>query len=435
MNDSKTSIIPVQAGGRPSGGARQQLAAPVGPQHVAALRELAKAGVERHGDGSTTPFQLTQSAWAAIDQLLGQAAAEATTRSYAAARRQFMGWWLLTHARPFTLPVPPEAIAQFIADFTPVDGRLHSPEAAWVDQKLVDTGLKAERGPIRYSTLKQRIAAVAKWHTDAELPSPFAHPLVKNALKAARNTADRQGTLEPRRRTGVQREALKALLATMDSDSPDDIRDRAILLFAWGTGGRRPSEVANAVRDNLVELDGGQRYEYVMRRSKTQKAGAKPRKLPLVGVVAEAMKAWLALRERMDRDRIEQARRAAIGSALAAGLEEAQTAAQGQDAADLEAAAISTVIFRSFRGPNAGGAMTAAAIGDVIARRCAAAELQGNFGGHSLRRGWVTQGWNDKLNPADMMAMSLHTSITSLMVYNEAARAEENPAATMLDRT
>lgn len=431
MDRHKNDVIPIQQRSRPQ---ERALAAPGDADHVRVLRDLAKAGVERHGDGSTTTFQLTDSAWAAIDLLLGQAAAENTTRSYAAARRLFMGWWLLTYARPFTLPVPPEAVAQFIADFTPIEGRSPSPDVVWVDQKLVGAGLKEKPGRIRYSTLKQRISAIAKWHTDAELPSPFSHPLVKNTLKAAKEAADREGDLEPRRRTGLQRDALKALLATMDAGNADDIRDRALVLFAWGTGGRRPSEVAGADIANLHTKDGGKSYEYVMRRSKTQRAGAKPRRLPLVGIVAEAMSAWLELRTRMDLTRIEQARQTAARAAILAGLSEPQALLQGQDAADRAGAEVSPAIFRSFRGPSAGGAMSAGAVGEVIKRRCAAADFQGNFGGHSLRRGWVTQGWNDKLNPADMMALSLHTSIVSLMVYNEAAKPEENPAATMLDR-
>lgn len=420
---------------QPPGQARARaLVPPAEGDHLQVLRDLAQAGIERHGDSRHAPFKLSETAWASIDQLLGQSAAANTTRSYAAARRLFMGWWLLTFARPFTLPVPPEALAQFIADYTPIDGRPPSAEAAWVDQKLASVGLKAQPGPIRYSTLKQRIAAVAKWHTDAELPSPFAHPLVKNALKAAKEAADREGELEPRRRTGIQRDALKALLATIEGDGIDEVRDRALLLFAWGTGGRRPSEVAAAELGNLVEREDGRRYEYVMRRSKTQRAGAKPRRLPLVGVVAEAMREWLSVRSALCARRVELARRSASLAARAAGMSAAEAVLQGAVAADRESAALPAAIFLAFRGPNAGQAMTPEAIGAIIKRRCAAAELQGNFGGHSLRRGWVTQGWNDKLNPADMMAMSLHSSITSLMVYNEAARPDDNPAASMLER-
>lgn len=410
--------------------ANRRLPAPVDPHHAQILRDLAKAGVERRGDASGEPFQLSADAWASIDHLLGQASAEATTRAYAAARRLFIGWWVLTFSRPFALPVPPEAIAQFIADFTETSERLPSAETIWVDAQLVKCGWKAKPGPIRYSTLKQRVAAVAKWHVDAEIPSPFAHPLVRNSLKAAKSAADDHGTLEPRRRNGLQRAALQALLATCDA-SDAGIRDRALLLFAWGTGGRRPSEVGAADIRNLV--DRGDHFEYVMRKSKTQQAGAKARTLPLAGLAADAMRTWLAVRTEIDAERVRKAYEKALREALRSGKSagDAQKLADAAYAAAMASA--STAIFRATRGPKAGEAMSATAIGELIKRHCSAADLDGNFGGHSMRRGWVTQAWNDRLNPADIMAMSLHNSLSSVMVYNEAAQPALNPGAKLLD--
>ena len=379
------------------------------------LLRLARRAVERHGDAAGQPFQLTDVAWASIDSLLGQADAESTTRSYAAARRLFMAWWLLTYARPFVLPVPPEAIAQFIADFTPNDVRAPSPDAEWVDRQLVDAGIKASLGPIRYSTLKQRVAAIASWHVDAEQASPFAQPLVKKVLRAARRMADDAGQLAPKRRTGVARPALQRILDTCD-DSDTGIRDRALLLFAWGTGGRRSAEVAAADIRQLRQIDAS-RYVYTMRRSKTQKPGAKPRELPLVGAVAEAMTAWLQRREQLDAARHELA----VRSALQAG----EPMPERRDP---------PALFRGMRGAKTGGAMTAKAVGEIIRRRCEQAGLDGNFGGHSLRRGFTTQAWNDGINPADIMALTLHSNIASVMVYNEAAAIVNNPAADLLGR-
>ncbi|MEJ7804614.1 MAG: tyrosine-type recombinase/integrase [Telluria sp.] len=377
------------------------------------LLGLARMAVERRGNAAGLPFQLTDRAWASIDALLGQADAEATTRSYAAARRLFMAWWLLTYARPFVLPVPPEAIAQFIADFTPNDVRAPSADADWVDHQLVVAGIKAKPGPIRYSTLKQRVAAIASWHVDAEQASPFAQPLVKKVLRAARRMADDTGQLTPKRRSGVARPALLKLLDTCDN-SDTGVRDRAMLLFAWGTGGRRPAEVAAADIRQLRALD-QERYVYTMRRSKTQKPGAKPSELPLLGIVAEAMTAWLHRRDQLDAARHAQV----VRDAMLAGM-------PGPERHDRPA------IFRGMRGPHAGAGMTAKAVGEVVRRRCQLAGLSGNFGGHSLRRGFTTQAWNDRMNPADIMALTLHTNIASVMVYNEAAGVADNPAADLL---
>jgi hypothetical protein len=47
---------------------------------------------------------------------------------------------------------------------------------------------------------------------------------------------------------------LDALLATC-TDGLLGVRDRALLLFGWGSGGRRRSEIASATRENLTRLD------------------------------------------------------------------------------------------------------------------------------------------------------------------------------------
>ncbi len=381
-------------------------------QQRAALQALAKKGVDRHGRHDARPFELNSQAWASIDALLGEADAQATTRSYAAARRQFMAWWVLTYARPFALPVPPEAIAQFIADFTNDGDMPRSSDATWVDQELVSAGFKAKPGPIRYSTLKQRIAAVASWHLAAEQISPFASPLVQRALRAARRIAADKDELKPTRRAGLSRKDMRALLDSCDNTDLG-VRDRALLLFAWGTGGRRPSEVAEADNRQLHAVPGG--YIYRLRKSKTIKPGMPHREMPLAGEVAEAMTAWLERRRQID----EAAYATAVAKAKGAG----QALPDRLD---------SPAIFRAFRGSSAGRGLTARAVGDVIAKRCAIAGLEGNYGGHSARRGWVTQAWSDGLKPSEIMELSTHGSITALLVYDETGRVITSPAADLL---
>jgi len=87
------------------------------------------------------------------------------------------------------------------------------------------------------------------------------------------------------------------VLATCD----DTLRgkcDRALLLFAWATGGRRRSEVASATLESLQRVggDGARSYLYTLAHSKTNQAGAeRPEDVkPLVGSAAQAMQEWLA---------------------------------------------------------------------------------------------------------------------------------------------
>ena len=94
------------------------------------------------------------------------------------------------------------------------------------------------------------------------------------------------------------KDPLQALLATID-DTLRGKRDRALLLFAWATGGRRRSEVASATFENLQRMggDSARCYLYTLAHSKTNQAGAeRPEDVkPLVSSAAQAMQAWLAV--------------------------------------------------------------------------------------------------------------------------------------------
>ena len=59
---------------------------------------------------------------------------------------------------------------------------------------------------------------------------------------------------------------LEQLLATCKGDLRG-VRDRAILTFAWASGGRRRSEVANARMEHLERIGGaGYVYAWPIRR-------------------------------------------------------------------------------------------------------------------------------------------------------------------------
>jgi integrase len=58
----------------------------------------------------------------------------------------------------------------------------------------------------------------------------------------------------PARKPALTKAPLEALLATC-TDGLIGLRDRALLLFAFSSGGRRRSEVSAAVVDQLVKVD------------------------------------------------------------------------------------------------------------------------------------------------------------------------------------
>src|SRR3546814_19267259 len=86
------------------------------------------------------------------------------------------------------------------------------------------------------------------------------------------------------------------MLATCD-DSLEGLRDRALLSFAFASGGRRRSEVAAAnMRDLRRISDKG--YIYRLEHSKTQQAGVTASSTPDKPVLDRAA---LALEEWLDR--------------------------------------------------------------------------------------------------------------------------------------
>lgn len=74
----------------------------------------------------------------------------------------------------------------------------------------------------------------------------------------------------------------------------------------------------------------------------------------------------------------------------------------------------------------------------IVQRRAALAGLKGDFGAHSLRSGFVTEGRRQgvALNPPPlppMMAMTEHRAVGSVIGYFRAGNAADNPAAHLLD--
>lgn len=69
----------------------------------------------------------------------------------------------------------------------------------------------------------------------------------------------------------------------------------------------------------------------------------------------------------------------------------------------------------------------------IVQRRAALAGLKGDFGGHSLRSGFVTEGGRQGIALPALMAMTEHRSVSSVIGYFQAGGVADNPAARLLD--
>ncbi|KQZ57789.1 MULTISPECIES: site-specific integrase [unclassified Lysobacter] len=341
------------------------------------------------------PAQLAQQAAEAVRELLAEAAAANTTRSYASALRYWAGWHAARYGVDLMLPVPDAVVLQFVVDHVVrrnADGELTWELPPEVDQALVAAGLKAKPGPWTLSTVRHRVAVLSTAHRLKQQPNPCEQPAIRTVLSRAARASVKRGE-RPRKKTAITLAELEAMLATCD-DSLEGLRDRALLCFGFGSGGRRRSEIAAADMRDLRRI-GAQGYLYRLEHSKTQQAGVTASSTP-------------------DKPVLDRA-------ALA--LEDWLTAAGITDGA----------IFRRLWKQRVGPALSPAAVGEIVQRRARLAGLEGDFGGHSLRSGFVTEASRQGVSLPAIMQLTEHRAVSSVVGYFQAGNAPNNPASRLLD--
>lgn len=331
-----------------------------------------------------------------MQALLREGEAANTQASYRAALRYWAAWYALRYRVPIALPVAEAAVLQFIVDHVPraTDAGLVHELPFEVDAALVEHGFKGKRGAPALNTVTHRLAVLSKTHTLHGAANPCQTPAVRELLAKTRRAHAKRGAL-PQGKAALTREPLEALLATCD-ESLKGLRDRALLLFAWASGGRRRSEVTNATLENTHKV-GERAWVYRLTHAKANQAGAdRPENdKPIVGVAAEALEAWLA------------------GSGIRSGP-----------------------IFRRIRkGTTVGEPLSPAAVRDIVKRRCGLAGVVGDFSAHSLRSGFVTEAGRQNVPLGDTMAMSGHASVATAMKYFRSGSVATSRAAKLIDST
>jgi len=339
------------------------------------------------------PHSLDVQADAAVRSLMREGSSANTAASYRAAIRYWTAWFELRYGQRFVLPLPEAAVIQFVVDHAQrsTDHGLKWELPLALDQELVRLKAKGRLGAPSLNTLLQRVSVLSKAHELLGHPNPCRAATVRELLAKTRRAYARRG-VAPAKKEALTREPLQAMLATCD-DTLRGIRDRALLLFAWASGGRRRSEVVRATVENTVRTAEG--FLYTLAQSKTNQTGARRAddQKPIVGSAAQALDAWLA----------------------ASGIQ------QGP-------------IFRRVRrGDVIGEPLAAAAVRDIVQERCKLAGLEGEFSAHSLRSGFVTEAGRRNIPLGDTMAMTGHASVATVMGYFRAGAAAQSPAARLMD--
>jgi site-specific recombinase XerD len=303
-----------------------------------------------------------------VEQAVAASVAENTQRAYQSDLRMFTTW--CEQQGLTALPATAATVAAYLSD-------------------LVATGKKV-------NTVRRHLATISKAHQLAGLDNPAHAELVK----AVMHGLQREHGRTPDRATPLLAVDVRRILAGLQGVDTATLRDRALLLAGWH-GALRRQELANLTWGNVTAQAGGLVLE--LRHTKTDKAGAGQH----VGLACE--------------------QDTAVCPVHALQVWHAHLVEQGRGAPDM-------AVFP--RVTKAGAALPVALTGQgvalVLARRAAAAGLQG-VTGHSLRRGLVHEAHLQGVADSRVMAATRHKSVTMLRVYQgEAGLISQAPGKGLL---
>jgi site-specific recombinase XerD len=347
--------------------------APIGqePANVARwFTALVEAEVPKH-DGQ---LKTSQAAVGAFVQL-GKAAN--TRRAYRSAVR---GWcaWVALHDLP-ALPARSEDVATYLADL-------------------------ALRGR-KPATIELHRAALRYLHHISHLPIPTTHALVSETLAGIHRSPTKT---PPRQGLGLPGEMVCEVVDTIPMTSLVGARDRAILLLGYG-GALRRSELA-AIQLEHVTLD-----EDCMRITLPHSKGDKKHQGTTIviprGITrhcpVRAWETWLRQSKLIPRNK-SKATKPDNEIETTAAFPRIWLPAASKNNESHPTPKIGTQSLSDF------------SVVTIIKKRCQAAGIEGDFSGHSLRRGAITTGAQDGLDLISLKRFSRHRDYRVLEAYVEA---------------
>ncbi len=316
-----------------------------------------------------------------------------TLRAYERDLNTITAWKLATLAAPLAWPEREDVALRFILDHArDLRDVPENDPARIVAEKLITQGLRKSLACPAPSTLDRRIASWRAFHRMKNLASPFEAPLLRQARAKARRAAAR--TRAPKSANPITRDVLEAVLESCDH-SLRGLRDRAILMLGWASGGRRRSEIAGLQRADVDLKDyakDGLIWIHLV-ATKTTEMGKTP-KLVLKGRAATALALWIEM----------------------AGIDDGplfRPITQNDDPLERK--------------------LSADGIYQIVQKRMAQAGFpQGFATPHGLRSGFLTQAALDGAPIQAAMRLSLHRSLAQAQKYYDDVEITENPATDLL---
>lgn len=377
----------------------------------AAMSTVERRAVELDTIASVLPIErrdelaelLTDQDVETLKHLVNQGMGDNTLRALTSDLAYLEAWGLAATGQSLPWPAPEALLLKFVAHHLwDPERRASDPNhgmPAEVDENLRGQGFLKSIGPHAPDTVRRRLASwstVTKWRG---LSGAFSSPALKQAIRLAVRAVPRK-----RRRKSakaVTGDILQMLLATCASDSLRDIRDRAILMVAFASGGRRRSEIAGLRLEQLteetpIELPDSPPLPSLaihLGRTKTT-TGEDDDVVYLTGRPVEALNAWLTA-ARIDKGSV-------------------------------------------FRGIGRWGSVSRRAldpqsINAILKQRAEMAGLDsGEFSAHGLRSGYLTEAANRGIPLPEAMEQSRHRSVQQASSYYNNATRRSGRAARLL---
>ncbi|CAN7726862.1 tyrosine-type recombinase/integrase [Neorhizobium sp. LjRoot104] len=338
-----------------------------------------------------------------LRHLVNEGMGENTLRALTSDLAYLQAWSLAATGKSLLWPAPEALLLKFVAHHLwDPQKRAENPDhgmPADVEQNLRGQGFLKAVGPHAPDTVRRRLASwstLTKWRG---LSGAFASPALKSAIRLAVRATPR-----PRKRKSakaVTGDVMARLLATCNTSSLRDIRDRAILMVAFASGGRRRSEVAGLRVEQLtneapIVVEGASPLPSLsIHLGRTKTSGADHDEIVyLTGRPVEALNAW------MEAARIE------VGS-----------------------------VFRKVDrwGNVSKRTLDPKSVNDIVKNRAELAGLDpGEFSAHGLRSGYLTEAANRGVPLPEAMEQSRHRSVQQASSYYNSATRRSGRAARLL---
>ncbi|MBR0554426.1 site-specific integrase [Ciceribacter sp. L1K23] len=327
-----------------------------------------------------------------------------TLRALTSDLAYLQAWSLAATGRSLPWPAPEALLLKFVAHHLwDAEKRTQDPDhgmPADVEQKLRIQGLLRSPGPHAPDTVRRRLATwstLTKWRG---LVGFFGSPALRSAIRLAVRATPR-----PRKRKSakaVTGDILSRLIATCTTASLRDVRDRAILMVAFASGGRRRSEIAGLRVEQLqpeepIQIDGAYPLPSLsIHLGRTKSSGADSDEVVyLSGRPVDALNAWLA-------------------------------------AAKIDNGSVFRAIDRW--GNVSRWPLEPQAINDIVKQRAAMAGLDpAEFSAHGLRSGYLTEAANRGIPLPEAMEQSRHRSVQQASEYYNYAQRRGSQASRILD--